>query len=119
MIFKNSIGVSLIAALSTAGCAMVYEGKYDWNDGWREATVLQIGSAAEIEKPQFSDCREIALPQQLSSGKFIVVSYMHTGHRRKRVVPFNSNEGVLVGDLVYMNVLGCDKPLMPRIRPNR
>ncbi len=116
MMFKKSAGASLIAALATTGCALVYEGKYDWYDGWREAQVLQIGRAAEIEKPQFSDCREQMTPQQLATGRFAVLSYMHMTRKRHRVVPLQAGQSVAVavGDQVYMQITSCDGPLVPR-----
>ncbi|MGE3345905.1 MAG: hypothetical protein AB7I35_00570 [Ramlibacter sp.] len=114
MMFKNSVGASLIAALSATGCALVYEGKYDWYDGWREAHVLQIGSAAEIEKPQFSDCREQMTPQQLATGQFAVLSYMRMTRKRHRVVPLQAGRSIAVGDQVYMQITSCDGPLVPR-----
>ncbi len=114
MMFKNSVGASLIAALSATGCAMVYEEKYDWYDGWREAQVLQIGSAAEIEKPQFSDCREKMTPQQLAISQFAVLSYVRMTRKRHRVVPLQAGQSVAVGDQVYMQITSCDGPLVPR-----
>lgn len=54
-----------IATVAFTGCALVYEGKYDWYEGWREAEVLKVGNAAEMGKPQFSDCRKDATPEQL------------------------------------------------------
>ncbi len=110
-VWMPAVGIS---ALMLVGCATVYEGKYNFSDGWREAQVVQIANASEIEKPQFSDCRKNLLPQQLSVDKFIVLSYKHMSHRRKRVIPFGPSEGVRPGDLVYMNVGSCDIPLAPR-----
>lgn len=110
-VWMPAVGIS---ALMLGGCTTVYEGKYNFSDGWREAQVVQIASASEIEKSQFSDCRENSLPQQLSVDKFIVLSYKHMNRPRKRVIPFEPSEGVRPGDLVYMNVGSCDIPLAPR-----
>ena len=112
--FKNSVGASLIAALSATGCALVYEGKYDWYDGWREAQVVQIGSAAEIKKPQFSDCREQMTPQQIANSQFAVLSYVRMTREQRRVVPLQTGRSVAVGDLVFMQITNCDGPLVPR-----
>lgn len=112
---------TLILCLSTfalAGCATVYEERYDFADGWREAKVIQIAHASEIPKPQFSDCRDAASPQQLATDKFIVLSYRHLNRPRKRVVPLSPSAGVRMDELVYMNVTGCDRPLQARSNPS-
>ncbi len=30
------------------GCQTIYEGKYDWDAGWRPGTVLEVGSADQV-----------------------------------------------------------------------
>lgn len=80
-----------IFALS--GCTTVYEGKYNFSGGWREAKVIQIERSSEIAKPQFSDCRVSASPHYLAADMFIVLSYKHLSRPRKRVVPFGPSDG--------------------------
>ncbi len=104
-------GLSIFAL---SGCTTVYEGKYDFSEGWREAKVIQIVRASEIAKPQFSDCRVSESLQHLASDKIVVLSYKHLSRSRKRVVPFGPSDGVHVDDLVYMNVTDCGSPLVPR-----
>ena len=113
-IWVSVLGVPIFAL---SGCATVYEGKYDFSDGWREAKVIQIGRAGEIAMPQFSDCRVSASPQYLAADKFIVVSYKHLSRPRKRVVPFGPSDHVRVGDLAYVKVTDCDSPLILRSQP--
>ncbi|MDP3309913.1 MAG: hypothetical protein Q8S56_03010, partial [Polaromonas sp.] len=90
-----------LSIFGLSGCTTVYEGKYDFSEGWREAKVIQIEGASEIVKPQFSDCRVDAMPHHLAADKFIVLSYKHLNRPRKRVVPFGPSDGVQVGELVY------------------
>lgn len=104
------------AAFILAGCTTVYEGKYDFSDGWREAEVMEIAGASEIRKPQFSDCRESATPQQLSTGQFAVLSYKRMGRKRAHVALLKPSEAFHPGDLVYVNVSSCDTPLVSRGR---
>ena len=106
-----------LSAFALTGCTTVYEGKYDFSDGWREAKVIQIERATEIVKPQFSDCRDAASLQQLATEKFIVLSYKHLNRPRNRVVPLSPSYGARVGELVYMNATDCDRPLIPRRQP--
>ena len=113
---REWISVLGFTAFLLAGCATVYEGKYDFNDGWREAEVMKIAGASEIKKPQFSDCRESAMPQQLSTGQFAVLSYKRMGRKRVHVAPLMPSEALRPGDLVYVNVSRCDTPLVAHVR---
>lgn len=110
---KRASGLGLTVFI-LAGCTTVYEGKYDFNDGWREAEVMEIAGASEIKKPQFSDCRESAMPEQLAAGRFAVLAYKRMGRKRVHVVPLKPGETFRPGDLVYTNVTGCDTPLTLR-----
>ena len=113
---RKSISAVCFTAVVLAGCLTVYEGKYDFNDGWREAEVMKIAGASEIKKPQFSDCRESAMPQQLSTDQFAVLSYKRMGRKRAHVAPLMPSEAVRPGDLVYVNVTRCDTALVARVR---
>lgn len=108
------LGVALVAALAAAGCAFVYEGKYDWQQGWREARVVKTGYAAALGGRQFSDCRYEAETEQAASGQYVMLSYLQMGHMRHRVVPLHEGEAYRSGDLVYMNIQSCDTPLVTR-----
>lgn len=103
-----------LAAMILAGCTTVYEGKYDFNDGWREAEVMQVAGAAEIAKPQFSDCRDTATAQQLAAGRFAALSYQRMGRKRTHVALVSPGQTFRAGDLVYANVTSCDARLVPR-----
>lgn len=64
----------LAGALLLTGCAStVYEGKYDWSEGWRKAEVVAVKTAAEMERPRFYTCVRTATPEQLASTRFAVV----------------------------------------------
>jgi len=101
--------------LLLAGCTTVYDGKYNFNDGWREAKVIQVGRAGEIARPQFSDCRENSPFLSISSGVYALLSYQHLNRPRKRVVPLLVDE-LRPGQKVYMKVTDCVTPLVLRER---
>jgi hypothetical protein len=104
-----------LSAFILAGCTTVYEGKYNFSDGWREARVVKVGGATEIgKKPRSLDCLESATAQQLSTSQFAVLSFMAGTRSRMRVVPLRSGEAFGPGDLVYMNVKSCDTALVAR-----
>ncbi len=108
------LGAALVAALAATSCAFVYEGKYDWQQGWREAQVVKTGNAAALGERQFSDCRYGAETEQAASGQFVMLSYLQMGHMRHRVVPLHEGEAYRSGDLVYMNIQSCHTPLVTR-----
>ena len=110
---KTACVVMLLAA---TGCTTLYEGKYDFSEGWREAQVILIAPAAEIDFPQFSDCRQKPLTQLDASLPFVLLSYEHLGRTRKRVVPLPKNLDLRAGDPVYMNVTTCDGGIVTRKR---
>jgi hypothetical protein len=115
------LGAVLVAALTAAVCAFASsEGKYDWHEGWREATVIKTENVAALRgRRYFSDCRNRAETVQLASGQFVVLSYKHMGRTWHRVVPLRQGEAYRPGDLVYMNVNSCNTPLVARIRALR
>jgi len=112
-------GAVLVAALAATGCTIASEGKYDWHQGWREATVVKTEDAAALEGRYFSDCRYQADAEQVASGQFVVLSYEHMGRTRHRVVPLRQGDAYRPGDLVYMNVNSCATPLVERTRTIR
>src|SRR6185369_14897698 len=107
------LGAVLVAALTATGCAFASEGKYDWHQGWREATVVKTEDAA-LHGRYFSDCRRRTETGQVVSGRFVVLSYEHMGRTRHRVVPLRRGEAYRPGDLVYVNVNSCSTPLVSR-----
>ncbi|ROZ78257.1 hypothetical protein EEB15_07410 [Ramlibacter sp. WS9] len=104
---------ALLVAMVAPGCATVYEGKYSWSDGWRKAEVLKVGSATEIGKRQYSDCRDKNAPAPRVD-RFAVLSYTEMSRKRHRVVPLQPSDDVRVGGQVYLNLANCDAPLVPR-----
>ncbi len=110
--YTKTIAALLLA--STAGCSTVYEGKYEFSEGWREARVIQIAPASQIERPEFFDCIRRASPQERATESFIVLSYRRMGKTAKRAAPLSANSQLRVGDAVYVNASGCDGPVVKR-----
>ena len=104
----------ILGVFTLSGCATIYEGKYAFEDGWREAVIQKVGSASEIATPQFSDCRENLSPQQLAATRFALVAYQRMGRTQRNVVPLRANDTPTAGHAVYMNVTDCNAPLMRR-----
>ena len=102
----------LIVALG--GCQTVYESKYDWDAGWRPGTVLEVGSAEQVTKEPFHDCRKELSDAEKSVFKFAVVSYPYLSRPRKAVVPVPPASTWTAGNPVYINVRDCGVALEPR-----
>lgn len=104
-------GLRIALAGLAAGCAtQVYEGRLPWNDGWRMATVVAIGTGAEIAKKLADNCRS-AFALAPPNVQYVTVSYRNGGRRLRRTVPGMGISPVGVGDRVYVNVSDCEKPL--------
>ena len=100
-------------ALFVTGCAsVVYEGRYPWEEGWRQAKVMQVGTSTEIGKPQYSDCRGKLPPAQVASGQFASVLYSNMSRRHRRVLPLQPGDAFRPGEEVYVNVTSCTAPMV-------
>ena len=107
---SSSIGLVLLLT----GCTTLYEGKYDFREGWREARVSQIAAASQIQRPDFLECIRKATPQQRDGKPFVVLSYKRFGRTAKRAVPQPSTSQVRIGDSVYVNLSSCEGPIVQR-----
>lgn len=97
----------VVVLLAATGCTTLYEGKYDFSEGWREAQVILIAPASQIASPQFSDCRQKFPTQQDANTSFVLLSYKHLGRARKRAVQLPQGLDLQAGELVYMDVTSC------------
>lgn len=112
LMFK--IFLSASAVLVFGGCQTIYEGKYDWHDGWRPGTVLEVGAADQLLKVPFLDCRPLLSAAEKSAYKFATISYRYLGNSQKAVVPISPESTWRSGDPVYLNVLNCRTALERR-----
>ena len=111
---------ALIAATLLSGCAStVYEGKYDWSEGWRAAEVVEVATAAEMERPRFHKCVREASPEQLANTRFAVVKYRQMSRTQRRAVPLGTADKVAPGDPVYFKEGTCNTPLVHRTARTR
>lgn len=107
--------VAVVTGVLLGGCAAtVYEGKYQFNEGWRAAKVVEVLSASEMERPRFYDCVRDSSAEQLASTKFAVVKYRNMSRTQRRAVPLAPGQAFLAGETVYVQVGRCDVPLVRR-----
>lgn len=103
----------LAGALLLTGCAStVYEGKYDWSEGWRKAEVMAVQTAPEMERPRFFTCVRQANPEQLATTRFAVVKYRQLSRNQRQAVPLQPGESAAVGESVYVKAGDCQAPLV-------
>lgn len=99
---------SLLALGCLAACATVYEGKYDWDKGWRVGHVVRVGPGAALGATAVDDCRQDVLPSDAARTVYADVAYQSEGRwSRHRIVPIPQGMPVEVGQEVYLNVHSC------------
>lgn len=106
--------VALVATLTLAGCATVYEGRYPWSDGWRSAEIVEVVKATEMARPQFFECVRKATPEQLANARYAVVRYRLVSRTQNSAVPLREGETYAPGDRVYFQAGRCDASLVRR-----
>lgn len=91
-----------------AGCTLLYEGKYDWDEGWRAGRVVHLGQGKQLPPLLAGDCRQGTLASVMEKTLYADVRYQTEGRwTRERVVPIPANVDVHEGDLVYFNTNDC------------
>ena len=99
---------ALVALGGLAGCAMVYEGKYDWDQGWRIGRVINSGAGMTVPQTTADDCRKEAPPADVARTVYAEVVYQSEGRwSRHRVVPIPEGVALKEGQTVYLNVNSC------------
>ena len=101
---------ALIVLLS--GCASIYEGKYDWSEGWRSAQVERLGDARSMVDERDMLCTKDILSAFGPDQQFAVVTYRSQRTTWKRVRPVSPESAVSIGDRVYVNSERCDQPIV-------
>ncbi len=96
-----------------SGCTTIYEGRYDFHEGWRKGEVVEVGTAENLQMRPMGDCRKrgaTSAPQTY----YAVVKYRGARRIDSRVVPVPEGRTVKVGDPVYLKLFDCNAPLPPR-----
>lgn len=101
------------ALFGLAGCAGTKQKFDNFQRGWRNAEVLSVGRAEQIDGSGYTDCRRDASPAETATSRYAVLSY-RLGHRPHRhIVKLNTEAPVLPGDMVFANVEVCGLPIYP------
>lgn len=100
----------------TAGCAIVYDGIYDHDEGWRIGRIVRIGTAAEMADLRVAACKNSVDRQYSSAQRVALVRYpaLHRGYKHM-LLPLPADPDLVVGAEVYVNRHQCATP--PTRRP--
>jgi hypothetical protein len=101
----------LIATAPVAACAPIYESRYPYDAGWREATVTDVAPGDELLVAATVDCR-LGLPaKEVVSGRFARVTYYNARQVRSMIVPVDAVEAPQPGMKAYVNPDDCGQPM--------
>jgi len=116
---RYAIPVALLSAALVAGCAnsIIYEGRYDYDDGWRRGVVIDVGTTEDLGRSFRFDsaCNNFQRPAKTPYA--LVKRTGHWGHRlhrhqkRWRAVVVPGDLVIKPNDLVYFNIEDCNLPL--------
>ena len=114
--WRGAITPSLtsVCALLLQGCASLYSEMTDFANGWRSATVVEIGSAANIQRKMPLDCRATLTVADAASSRFAVFVYHSGREHRYWTAPLPMRSELKIGELVWVNVRDCTAPVRPR-----
>jgi hypothetical protein len=109
-------GLCGIGALSLMGCSSLASEVHDFQEGWRTADVLEIGSAHSIRRGGRTDCRTSADSAALSAARFARISYRAAGSRHAHVILLSGSTSLAVGDVIYTNIARCGTAVQIRAK---
>jgi hypothetical protein len=113
-VIVNAPKAALVALASLASCAMVYEGKYDWDQGWRAGRLIRFVNSTTLAPTANDDCRRQAAPADAARTTYAEVAYQTEGRwLRHRVVPIPEGLPLKEGQTVYLNVHDCGSLVKP------
>ncbi len=96
-----------VSAAGLAGCSpILYEGRYDYKDGWRKGAVVELGTAESIPHVPRVDCRNET--NLLLRVQYAYVKSRHTtDFLNSRVVPVPDDIQLSLRDQVLVNMQKC------------
>jgi hypothetical protein len=102
----RTVGVFALGWL--AACAMVYEGKYNWDEGWRFGRVIRLGTGKALVQTPPEECRQEAASADAARTLYAEVAYQSEGRwLRQLVVPIPEGMALKEGQKVYLNLRSC------------
>jgi hypothetical protein len=103
--------IAFLGLSALTGCATVYEGKYNFRDGWREAKVVSLVPGAGIDNPRFWECTRKLTKDQREATAFVLLSYRGMRRQTRRMVPAPAGVPLAVGERVYLKADACEQAI--------
>lgn len=116
------VALFVAAAALLSGCSTLFEGKYDFRDGWRTGKVEQIVSGDALTQPRYWRCTRESSPEELAGKRYAILTYdtpSRSGQRRRHVVALPPDLELRSGQSVYVNAFACkDAIAIPQEPPH-
>lgn len=107
LLLPVAAAVLLLAGCETFQEGSLYEGRYDWRQGWRKGEVVAFDTAAGLDRPGSPECVRRDPREQLATTMFAIVAYRDLAETHRRAVPLEPGSAMARGDPVYLNIVDC------------
>jgi len=108
-------GIALLMSIvGMVGCSpILYEGRYDYDDGWRRGVVVELGTAGSITRVARVDCRNET--ELVPNAQYAYVKRRHTeDFWNPRIVPVPADVQLAPRDRVLVNIQQCRELVLTR-----
>jgi hypothetical protein len=104
---------ALLPLVLVSACAMTYDGKYDFDKGWRFGGIVKVGPGTSLPPIASGDCREGVPADEVARTSYAEIRYQNEGRWiRHRIVPIPAGMAITQGTNVYFDVNDCGKALV-------
>lgn len=107
--------MAMALSLLASACSTVGDPSRTYQNGWRQAQIVDVGNGQTVLPFVSQDCRA-RIEGGAEAARYAVTSYSYGGNpnlRRKLAVALPYGTDLAVGDWVYVNVVDC------RLEPQR
>lgn len=111
-----------LALAVLGGCATVYDGKYNYEQGWRIGEVWKIGTGTARFPIAGVDCRATASQADLAGSRYAYIQFVfdpmggkyfyHGPKQRHAIVAIPEGINLQESERVYVNVRDCDQAIV-------
>jgi hypothetical protein len=103
------LSLGMLAFLS--GCSTLYEGKYDFADGWRKGQVVQVTLASAVARPNYWQCLRATQSVTRDQVSYAVVKYSRLGKAREHLVAVPPGLDLEEKEPVFVNLGRCENAI--------
>lgn len=108
--WRRRFGPALLPLVLATACAMTYDGKYDFDEGWRFGRIVKVGPGTTLPPVASGDCRDGVPADEIARTSYADIRYQNEGRWiRHRIVPIPAGTLIMQGTNVYFDVNDCRK----------